>query len=64
MRFRLDLTAEELNAVVRALESQPYRDVAALLHQVHGQAAAQVQAAELRAARKSAERAARQSASP
>lgn len=59
MNIRLELTVDELNTVIRALESLPYRDVALLITQVHGQAEQQIRARQLREAQRSARRAER-----
>lgn len=53
MNIRLTLTVDECNAVIRALEGQPYREVAELLQQIHGQAAQQINAHQARAAARS-----------
>lgn len=50
--FRIVLTPEELNAVIRGLEGLTYRDAHPVLQQIHGQAQSQVVASQAKAAAK------------
>lgn len=57
--FRIRLTPDELNAILRALGRQPYEDVFQTVQSLHAQAQAQVEASQATAAKAAAARAAR-----